>query len=224
MRMPWPRSLFSRLMLIWLIGIAVVLAVSLALFVGERDRVERSALFEGIAQEIAAAADVLDRLTPGERERWIDELGRDRIAEERQRFPERDTVVTEVEPVRLPLVEERPADPLTGHVEEEAAVVGEPIRRVRCEGGIVEQAALGGIGDAEAAEQDLVDGSGVFRVVLIALAFEVLDSVEVASVRVAFLELLGEREAKDWQTAGLLPEILEAEDEIVAQSIPAESA
>ena len=54
MRMPWPRSLFSRLMLIWLIGIAVVLAVSLALFVGERDRVERSALFEGIAQEIAA--------------------------------------------------------------------------------------------------------------------------------------------------------------------------
>ena len=88
MRMPWPRSLFSRLMLIWLIGIAVVLAVSLALFVGERDRVERSALFEGIAQEIAAAADVLDRLTPGERERWIDELGRRRLRLSLRPLPE----------------------------------------------------------------------------------------------------------------------------------------
>ena len=35
MRLPLPRSLFARLMLIWLIGIALVLAVSLALFVGE---------------------------------------------------------------------------------------------------------------------------------------------------------------------------------------------
>ncbi|THF62449.1 HAMP domain-containing protein [Pseudothauera nasutitermitis] len=79
MRLPWPRSLFARLMLIWLIGIALVLAVSLALFIGERDRVGRDALFEGIAQEIAATAEVLDRLAPRERERWIDELGRRRL-------------------------------------------------------------------------------------------------------------------------------------------------
>ncbi|PKO55137.1 MAG: two-component sensor histidine kinase, partial [Betaproteobacteria bacterium HGW-Betaproteobacteria-21] len=65
MRLPWPRSLFSRLMLIWLTGIALVLAVSFALFVGERDRVGRDALFEGIAQEIASTADVLDRLEAG---------------------------------------------------------------------------------------------------------------------------------------------------------------
>lgn len=76
MRMLWPRSLFSRLMLIWLVGIAIVLAVSFTLFVGERERVGRAALFEGVAQEIAATADVLDRLSPAERERWIDELGR----------------------------------------------------------------------------------------------------------------------------------------------------
>lgn len=79
MRLPWPRSLFARLMWIWLLGITLVLAVSFALFVGERDRIGRNALFEGIAQQIAATADVLDQLSPGERERWIDELGRRRL-------------------------------------------------------------------------------------------------------------------------------------------------
>ena len=79
MRPPWPRSLFARLMLIWIVGLAAVLAVSFMLFVGERERVGRAALFEGIAQEIAATADVLDRLSPAERERWIDELGRRRL-------------------------------------------------------------------------------------------------------------------------------------------------
>lgn len=79
MKMPWPRSLFARLMLIWLVGMTLVLAVSLALFVGERERIGRSALFEGIAQEIAAAADLLDRMSPPERERWIDEFGRRRL-------------------------------------------------------------------------------------------------------------------------------------------------
>lgn len=79
MKLPLPRSLFARLMLIWLIGIALVLAASLALFVGERERIGRSALFEGVAQEIATAADLLDRMSPPERERWIDEIGRRRL-------------------------------------------------------------------------------------------------------------------------------------------------
>ncbi|OYD52464.1 two-component sensor histidine kinase [Thauera propionica] len=88
MRMLWPRSLFSRLMLIWLVGIAIVLAVSFTLFVGERERVGRAALFEGVAQEIAATADVLDRLSPAERERWIDELGRRRLRLSLRPIPE----------------------------------------------------------------------------------------------------------------------------------------
>ena len=75
MRLPLPRSLFARLMLIWMIGIALVLAVSLALFVGERERIGRSALFEGVAQEIASVADLLDNMSPPERERWIDDMG-----------------------------------------------------------------------------------------------------------------------------------------------------
>ena len=79
MRLPLLRSLFARLMLIWMIGIALVLAVSLALFVGERERIGRSALFEGVAQEIATAADLLERMSPPERERWIDEIGRRRL-------------------------------------------------------------------------------------------------------------------------------------------------
>lgn len=79
MTLPLPRSLFARLMLIWMIGIALVLAVSLALFVGERERIGRSALFEGVAQEIATAADLLERMSPPERERWIDEIGRRRL-------------------------------------------------------------------------------------------------------------------------------------------------
>ena len=74
-----PRTLFARLMLIWMVGIALVLAVSFALFVGERERVGRSALFEGVAQEIATAADLLDSMSGPERERWLDEIGRRRL-------------------------------------------------------------------------------------------------------------------------------------------------
>ncbi|MFT3759131.1 ATP-binding protein [Thauera sp.] len=79
MKLPWPRSLFARLMLILMVGILVVIAVSVMLFVSERERIGRNALFESVAQEIAAAADVLDRLAPAERSRWIDELGRRRL-------------------------------------------------------------------------------------------------------------------------------------------------
>lgn len=89
MNFPWPRSLFARLMLIWLVGIALVLAVSFALFIGERERIGRSALFEGIAQEVAASADVLDRLTPAERGRWLGELGRRRLRLSLRPLPER---------------------------------------------------------------------------------------------------------------------------------------
>ncbi len=80
MRLPLaPRTLFARLMLIWLIGISAVLAVSFALFLGERDRFDRGVLFEGVAREIAASIDIIDQLSPGERERWIETMGRRRL-------------------------------------------------------------------------------------------------------------------------------------------------
>jgi protein-histidine pros-kinase len=67
----WPRSLFARLMLIWLIGILLVLAVSVAIFVNERDRVWS----EGFAREIASNADIFDNLAYAERHRMLEEQG-----------------------------------------------------------------------------------------------------------------------------------------------------
>jgi len=69
MKRLWPRSLFARLMLIWLIGIFLVLAVSITLFISERERVWS----EGFAREIASNADILDSLAPEERRRMLDE-------------------------------------------------------------------------------------------------------------------------------------------------------
>jgi protein-histidine pros-kinase len=66
-------------MLIWIFGMAVVLAVSVALFDRERDRFGQNILFEGITREIVAAVDVLDHLTPGQRAEWIETLGRRRL-------------------------------------------------------------------------------------------------------------------------------------------------
>ncbi|MDR2015940.1 MAG: HAMP domain-containing protein [Azoarcus sp.] len=71
MKRLWPRSLFARLMLIWLIGIFLVLAVSVSIFINERDR----AWSEGFAREIASNADILDSLAPVERYRMLEEQG-----------------------------------------------------------------------------------------------------------------------------------------------------
>lgn len=79
MRLPLPRTLFARLMLIWLVGISTVLGISYALFLGERERFDRDVLFEGIAREVASAADVLEPLSATDREAWIDTLGQRRL-------------------------------------------------------------------------------------------------------------------------------------------------
>lgn len=86
----WPRTLFARLMLIWLVGLALVLSVSFALFLGERDRHDNDVFFEGLARETASAIDVLNRLSPPEREQWLDALGRRRLRISLQ-LPPRDT-------------------------------------------------------------------------------------------------------------------------------------
>ncbi|MDT3672885.1 MAG: HAMP domain-containing sensor histidine kinase [Aromatoleum sp.] len=79
MTVRWPRTLFARLMLIWLVGIALVLAVSIALFINERHRYARDVLAEGIAREVVSAVDVLDRLSPEQRIEWMETLGRRRL-------------------------------------------------------------------------------------------------------------------------------------------------
>lgn len=74
-----PRTLFARLILIWLVGLAVVLGTSFWLFLGERERFDRDVLIEGIAREVAAVIEVLDRLPAAERAAQIDSLRQGRL-------------------------------------------------------------------------------------------------------------------------------------------------
>ncbi|MDX9698536.1 MAG: ATP-binding protein [Rhodocyclaceae bacterium] len=93
----WPATtLFSRLMLIWLIGISLVLATSLAFFMGARERHDRDLLFEGIAREVAATLDLLEQMSADERHQHIDSFSRRRLRfslrpppGDAQRLPER---------------------------------------------------------------------------------------------------------------------------------------
>lgn len=62
-----PRSLFGRLMLIWLIGTSIVLVSSLALFFGERGRTARGHVFEQIATDIVTVVWLLDAQPPSDR-------------------------------------------------------------------------------------------------------------------------------------------------------------
>ena len=71
-----PRSLFARLMLIWLVGMALVLAVSLALFLGETRAHRAQCAVRGRGtgdrqrRRVCSTACVAARA----RERWIDEI------------------------------------------------------------------------------------------------------------------------------------------------------
>ncbi|MDR0701567.1 MAG: HAMP domain-containing protein [Azoarcus sp.] len=98
MKFLWPRSLFSRLMLIWLAGIVLVLGISVTIFVNERSHL----VFKSVAQEIASSADMLDPLAPEERNRSLGRYDRMRLRllralpEHIQRFPENHPLLTEL--------------------------------------------------------------------------------------------------------------------------------
>ncbi len=62
-----PRSLFGRLMLIWLLGLAVVLAVSSWIYLGERGRAARNTMFEHMALDVVTVVALMDSLPAGER-------------------------------------------------------------------------------------------------------------------------------------------------------------
>ena len=68
----WPQSLFARLLWVWLMGLALVLAAAAWLALDER-MVRGQAVFHAkVTQDLAASADWLDTLTPEQRERWVD--------------------------------------------------------------------------------------------------------------------------------------------------------
>ncbi|MBL8490221.1 MAG: HAMP domain-containing protein [Rhodocyclaceae bacterium] len=65
-------------MVIWLLGLAVVLAVSSWLFLGERGRTARNILFDHIALDVVTVVALMDRLPPQERTAALARLDRPR--------------------------------------------------------------------------------------------------------------------------------------------------
>ena len=71
-----PRSLFGRLTLIWLLGLAVVLAVSSWIYLGERGRAARNTMFEHMALDVVTVVALMDSLPPAERQPALKRLER----------------------------------------------------------------------------------------------------------------------------------------------------
>lgn len=69
-------SLFRRLMLIWLIGLAVVLTVSIGMSVGAGGRALRDQLYTQMAHDVATAVRLMDYLPAAERAAWLPTLDR----------------------------------------------------------------------------------------------------------------------------------------------------
>ncbi|MBT0961211.1 sensor histidine kinase [Denitromonas iodatirespirans] len=69
-------SLFRRLMLIWLFGLAVVITVSLGLSLGASGRALRQQLYTQMAHDVASAVRLMDYLPPAERADWLATLDR----------------------------------------------------------------------------------------------------------------------------------------------------
>ena len=71
-----PRSLFGRLMLIWLLGLALVLAVSSWLYLGERGRAARNTMFEHMALDVITVVGLMDSVPAAERAAWLKRVER----------------------------------------------------------------------------------------------------------------------------------------------------
>ncbi len=71
-----PHSLAGRLLVIWLLGLAVVLGVSAWLYQGERGRAARNAHFDQIALDVATVVALMDRTPPAERAEVLGRLER----------------------------------------------------------------------------------------------------------------------------------------------------
>ena len=73
---PQGHSLFRRLMLIWLIGLAVVLTVSIGMSVGASGRALRDQLYIQMAHDVAAAVRLMEYLPADARAAWLPTLDR----------------------------------------------------------------------------------------------------------------------------------------------------
>lgn len=74
--MSWPRSLFGRLMLILLVGLASAQGLTFWLVMTERGEAMRGMMVPYLAADVASSVAMLDRLPPAERSGWLPRLQR----------------------------------------------------------------------------------------------------------------------------------------------------
>ncbi|MBS0451422.1 MAG: HAMP domain-containing protein [Proteobacteria bacterium] len=75
-RLWWPRSLFARVTVIFIVGLAIAQALTFAAIRNERDAAMRELMMSGIEQDIASSIAILDRLPAAERASWLQRLER----------------------------------------------------------------------------------------------------------------------------------------------------
>jgi signal transduction histidine kinase len=72
----WPRTLFARLALILVVGIAVAQGMSFWLTMTERDRSMTNVMTGYVEREVTSSVALLDHLPPDERAAWLPKLAR----------------------------------------------------------------------------------------------------------------------------------------------------
>lgn len=73
---PWPRSLRSRLFLIFLAGLTIAHGLSFGILFLERYMTAKTMMLSNFQQDIAISVDILDRLPANERAGWLGRLDR----------------------------------------------------------------------------------------------------------------------------------------------------
>lgn len=74
--LPWPRTLFARLALIFCIGLVMAQALSVWITMRERDQATVNMMMGYIEREVASSVALLDHLPPQERPAWLPRLAR----------------------------------------------------------------------------------------------------------------------------------------------------
>jgi signal transduction histidine kinase len=73
---PWPRTLGSRLFLLFLAGLTIAYGLAFAVLFMERYMTAKTVMFNNFEQDIATSVAILDRLPADERASWLNQLDR----------------------------------------------------------------------------------------------------------------------------------------------------
>src|SRR5215218_7121343 len=72
----WPQTLFARVTVIFVVGLAIAQALTFTAISYERESAMRDLMMSGIEQDIASSIAILDRLPAAERASWLHRLER----------------------------------------------------------------------------------------------------------------------------------------------------